>query len=95
MTQAIQAAATSGRRTRKFLDDVNERIKQARAENGLEHAAPVPADMVLASASGLDPHISIETALLQTARVAHARGLPETTIRKTITEVAERHLGRT
>ena len=57
------------------------------------HTAPVPADMVLASASGLDPHISIETALLQTARVAHARGLPETQIRKTITEVAERHLG--
>ena len=77
----------------KFIDDVNERIKQARAENGLEHGAPVPADMVLASASGLDPHISIETALLQAARVARARGLPETQIRKTITEVAERHLG--
>jgi len=77
----------------KFIDDVNERIKQARAENGLEHGAPVPADMVLASASGLDPHISVKTAFLQTARVAHARGLPETTIKKTISEVAEQHLG--
>ena len=82
-----------GPSNKKFFDDVNGRIKQARAENGLEHAVPVPADMVLTSASGLDPHISIETALLQTARVAHARGLPETQIRKTITEVAEQHLG--
>lgn len=77
----------------KFIDDVNERIKQARAENGLEHWAPVPADMVLASASGLDPHISVKTAFLQTARVARARGLPETIIKKAISEVAEQHLG--
>jgi potassium-transporting ATPase KdpC subunit len=77
----------------KFIDDVDGRIKQARAENSLEHAVPVPADMVLASASGLDPHISVETAFLQTARVARARGLPETTIKKTVSEVAEHHLG--
>jgi len=82
-----------GPSNKKFMDDVNERIKQARIENGLEHGAPVPADMVLASASGLDPHISVKTAFLQTARVARARGLQETTINKTISEVAERHLG--
>jgi len=77
----------------KFIDDVNKRIKQARIENVLEHGAFVPADMVLASASGLDPHISVKTAFLQTARVARARGLQETTIKKTISEVEEQHLG--
>jgi potassium-transporting ATPase KdpC subunit len=77
----------------KFLEDLNKRISDARSKNGLDHTASVPADMVLSSASGLDPHISIETALLQAARVAHARNLPETTIRETITEVAEQHLG--
>lgn len=82
-----------GPSNKNFLDDVNGRIKQARAENGLEYAAPLPADMVLASASGLDPHISVETAFLQTARVARTRGLPETTIKKTVSEVAERHFG--
>jgi K+-transporting ATPase ATPase C chain len=82
-----------GPSNKKLFENINRRIKEVRAENDLEHTAPVPADMVLASASGLDPHISMETALLQTARVAHARGLPETTIKKTVSEVAQRHLG--
>ena len=78
-----------GPSNRKFLDDVVNRVQQVRDENGLDPAVPVPADMVLASASGLDPHISLEFALLQTARVAHARGLPEVEIRKAITDVAK------
>ncbi len=81
--------SNAGPSNKKFLEDVSGRIKKARAENGLEHVASVPADMVLASASGLDPHISIETAVLQIARVAHARGLPEAKIRKAIADVAE------
>jgi potassium-transporting ATPase KdpC subunit len=83
-----------GPSNKKLFENIDRRINEARAENDLEHAAPVPADMVLASASGLDPHISIETVFLQTARVARARGLSETAIKKTVAEVAEGHLGR-
>ena len=42
---------------------------------------PIPVDAVTASASGLDPHVSPQTALLQVARIAKARGLPEERVR--------------
>jgi K+-transporting ATPase ATPase C chain len=45
---------------------------------------PVPADAVTASASGLDPHISLKNALSQAARVARARGLSETAVRRLV-----------
>jgi len=42
---------------------------------------PIPSDLVMASASGLDPHISLESALVQVPVVAKARNLPEEEIR--------------
>ena len=42
---------------------------------------PIPSDLVMASASGLDPHISLESALLQVPTVAKARNLPEKEIK--------------
>ena len=55
-----------------------------------EHAAKgsIPADMVTSSASGLDPHISPANALLQTARVAKARGVSDSAVRALV----ERHV---
>jgi K+-transporting ATPase ATPase C chain len=55
---------------------------------------PVPSDLVEASASGLDPHISIQSALVQIPRVARARALDEETVRKLVLEhVEERQFG--
>ena len=58
-----------------FLATVSERVAAYRAENGLADDASVPVDAVTASASGLDPHISVGNAELQAPRVAEARGL--------------------
>jgi len=46
-----------------------------RAENDLAADAEIPADAVARSASGIDPHISIDNARLQVARIARARGV--------------------
>ena len=64
----------------KLVDRVTQRIAVYREENDLPASTTVPADAVTASASGLDPHISIENAELQSARVARARGMSENQI---------------
>ena len=82
--QPYNGASSSGSNlgpTNKALHEaVAERLKQFEQK-------PVPADLVTASASGLDPHISPEAAQFQVSRVAKARGLTEDRIQ----ELLDRH----
>ena len=92
---AYNAAASSG----SNLGPTNEalqKIVQARVE--MLHAAdpgneaPIPVDLVTASGSGLDPHISPAAALYQIRRVARTRGLDNDTIRRLVEQHTEDRL---
>lgn len=50
---------------------------------------PIPADLITSSASGLDPHISLDSALFQVKRVAAARGLKEDGVKQLIFSLSE------
>ena len=67
--------STLGPASKKLVEGVRQRVAHYRVENGLGPEATVPADAVTASASGLDPHISVKNALVQARRVAKTRGL--------------------
>jgi potassium-transporting ATPase KdpC subunit len=74
----------------KLIEQASQRIHQIRQENGLSSDTPIPADLVLASASGLDPHLSVESAMLQVRRVAKARALPESELSTMVLHYLER-----
>jgi K+-transporting ATPase ATPase C chain len=88
------AASNLGPTNPTLLKAVAERVADYRKENGLASDAKVPSDAVTASASGLDPEISIANARLQAARVATARNLPVSKVDALIDEhTAGRDLG--
>jgi potassium-transporting ATPase KdpC subunit len=74
-----------------LLDAVQGRIK-ALQEADPTNTAPIPVDLVTASSSGLDPHISPAAAAYQVGRVARARGLSEAAVRQLVAQHTE---GRT
>lgn len=72
---ANSGGSNLGPTSKKLADTIAQRIADYRVQNHLATNVPVPADAVTASASGLDPHISIANAELQSLRVAKARNL--------------------
>jgi len=70
-----------GPTNKKLIDAVKANVETARKDNP---TAPVPIDLVTASASGLDPHISPAAADFQVPRVARARGVSEAAVRQVV-----------
>lgn len=72
---ASSGGSNLGPTSQKLIDAVKARVEAYRTENSLATGTLVPGDAVTASASGLDPHISLKNAGLQVPRIAKARGL--------------------
>jgi potassium-transporting ATPase KdpC subunit len=83
---ANSAGSQLGPTNRKLVETVRQNVETARRENP---GRPIPIDLVTASASGLDPHISPAAAEFQVPRVARARGISEDSLRGLVREHTE------
>lgn len=84
---AAQSAGTNyGPTNRALIEGVRQNAAAYREENGLPDDALVPVDAVTTSGSGLDPHISVANAEIQSGRVAEERGISEGEVRRLVEE---------
>jgi K+-transporting ATPase ATPase C chain len=89
---SYNAAASSGSNhgplNPALIDMIQARIDVLKAADP-DNTAPIPVDLATASASGLDPHISIAAALYQVHRVAQARGLTDAEVQSLLKQYTE------
>ncbi|CAM8665389.1 KdpC K+-transporting ATPase, c chain [Comamonadaceae bacterium] len=88
---AASGGSNQGPLNPALIDAAKGRLEALRAADPT-NTAPVPVDLVTASASGLDPHISPAAAQYQLARVAAARKLTPETVQALVTQHTERPL---
>lgn len=83
-----------GPTNKDFLNSVAERANNIRQQNELSPNQAVPSDLVTASASGLDPDITPEGAMIQVSRIAKLRNLPVETVENLVRQdTTPRQLG--
>jgi K+-transporting ATPase ATPase C chain len=76
----------------EYLAEVQARIDTLLVRNPGIGKAEIPADLVTASGSGLDPHISVQAAKVQVKRISEIRGLTENTVIQLIEKNTEKPL---
>jgi K+-transporting ATPase ATPase C chain len=90
---ANSGASNLGPTSQKLVERIKADAEKFRKENP-DFSGPIPADLLTASASGLDPHLSPASAAAQVARVAKARGITQDQAQQLVDRFTElRQLG--
>jgi K+-transporting ATPase ATPase C chain len=89
---ASSAASNKGPTNPDYLKGVQVLVDSFLVHNPSVTKGNIPSELVTASGSGLDPDVSPEGAMVQVARVAKARNLPEATIRTLVTQQIQKPL---
>jgi K+-transporting ATPase ATPase C chain len=84
--------SNTGPTNKEYLTQVQARIDTFLVHNPSVKKSEIPVEMVTASGSGLDPHISPNSAMIQVARIAKVRNLPEDKIIALVNEHTEKPL---
>ena len=77
------AGSNMARTNPELQKAIEERLNRIAAKEQIEKSK-IPADLVTASGSGIDPEISVQSAMIQVKRIAHARHMPEQNVEKLI-----------
>lgn len=88
----LSGGSNLGPTNRKLIESVKERAASIRKEYGINEDELIPSDLLFASGSGLDPHISVESAKLQAGRVASSRKIEISRVYDLIESYKERQL---
>jgi potassium-transporting ATPase KdpC subunit len=80
---ANTAGSNLGPTSKILIERITRDVEERKGQNP---NAPIPTDLVTASGSGLDPHITPDAALFQVPRIAKARNLPEDRLRQLVNE---------
>jgi K+-transporting ATPase ATPase C chain len=87
------AGSNLGPTNQKLIDRIKASVDKFRKDNP-DYAGPIPADLVTASASGLDPDLSPDAVVVQAQRIAQARGVAVEKMNELISRhIQERQLG--
>lgn len=89
---ASSAGSNKGPTNEEYLAEVETRIDSFLVHHPYLQRKDVPAEMVTASASGLDPHITPQSAYIQVKRVAEARGMSEDSVKAIVDDAVEKPL---
>lgn len=87
-------ASNLGPTSRELKETIKKRALQVAQAHDIQDLSLIPIELICASASGVDPHISLNTAYFQAERVARARGITKEIIEQFIMESLDKPLGR-